>query len=89
MKVLLLSAMLFCGCSLSPELIRALAEDDASVCAASDIRGGAGGVTVGAGGYGQSTFTFCRSKMPNSKISIKPDGTISIEHGASDEKVNP
>jgi len=68
--------------ALSPELVSALSKDDASFCVAADVRGGAGGIIGGAtGGYGQSTLILCRSQMPDAKISISPDGSISIEHG--------
>jgi hypothetical protein len=70
------------GCStLTPEIINALANDPASFCALMDTRGGVGAVLTPAGGYGQATMTFCRSAMPNAKISLHTDGTISIEHG--------
>jgi hypothetical protein len=79
-------AFMLSGCSatLTPELIAALAKDDASFCGASDIRGGAGGggLLAGAmtGGWGQSTFTFCRSNHAGAKVTVSPDGSISIEH---------
>ena len=71
------------GCTaIDPKLIEALANDPASFCITSDIRGGAGGIIGGAtGGYGQSTLSLCRSQMPEAKISLSPDGSISIEHG--------
>lgn len=71
------------GCSpLSSEMLKALASDESSVCFSSDIRGGAGMVAgMPTGGYGQTTNTLCRSKMPNAKMEVKPDGSISIQHG--------
>ena len=73
----------FTGCSsLDPKLIDALAKDDASICISTDIRGGVGAVPSMAGGYGQATTNICRSKMPNAKVEIKPDGSISIQHGS-------
>jgi len=65
---------------LTPELIQALAKDNASFCASSDIRGGVGGVTIGTGGYGQAVLAFCRSNHEGATVTLKPDGTISIEH---------
>ena len=71
------------GCSsLSPELVQALANDDASICISSDVRGGVGAVPSMAGGYGQATTGLCRSKMPDAQIELKADGSISIKHGA-------
>jgi hypothetical protein len=71
------------GCvTLSPELVRELAKDDASFCASADVRGGAGGIVGGAtGGYGQGTLRLCRSNKDNAKMSIAPDGTMSIQNG--------
>lgn len=71
------------GCSpLNAELVKALAKDDAAVCVASDIRGGAGMVAgVPSGGYGQGTLNFCRSNKANSKLEIKPDGSMSVTTG--------
>jgi len=78
------------GCGLSPELIKELARDDASVCFTSDLRGGTGGLAAGVGGYGQGTIILCRSKFSNARLVVKPDGSITIEHGAfKDEKVIP
>jgi len=75
---------------LSPELIHELANDDASICITTDLRGGTGGLAAGIGGYGQGTTTLCRSKFPNAKLVVKPDGSMSIEHGAlKDEKNIP
>lgn len=73
------------GCSsIDPRVIEALAQDNASVCASGDIRGGAGSVLGGAGGgYGQSTLSFCRSNHNNAIITLTPDGAISIRHGAT------
>lgn len=75
-------ALALAGCStLTPELIKELAKDDASVCISTDVRGGAGAVAgVPSGGYGQATGNLCRSKMPNAKIELRPDGSISITH---------
>ena len=70
------------GCSsLTAEMIAALSKDNASFCALNDIRGGAGAIIGAAGGYGQGTFNFCRSNHANAKITLSPDGSISIEHG--------
>ena len=73
------------GCStIDPAVIEALAQDQASICALGDIRGGAGSLLGGAGGgYGQSTLSFCRSNQPNATITLTPDGSISIQHGAA------
>ena len=80
--VVLLACYQFGGCTtIDPAIIEALAKDPASVCITGDVRGGAGGIIGGAtGGYGQSSLAFCRSQMPNAKIQLLPDGTISIEH---------
>jgi len=73
------------GCSsLSPELITALSKDNASFCALSDVRGGAGAVIGAAGAYGQGTFAFCRSNRPNAIVTLKPDGEMSITHGTGE-----
>jgi len=69
--------------ALTPDLVAQLAKDDASVCISTDIRGGVGAIAgVPSGGYGQATGNFCRSKMPNAKIELKADGSISLQHGA-------
>ena len=70
------------GCStIDPEVIKALANDSASFCLSTDIRGGVGSVVGGAGGgYGQSTLSFCRSNHDKAAITLKPDGEISITH---------
>lgn len=86
MRYGLLGLVLLSSCSsLTPEMIEALAKDDASVCISTDVRGGAGAVAgVPTGGYGQATGNLCRSKMPNAKIELKPDGSISIQHGETE-----
>ena len=67
--------------TLDDKLVNALAKDDASFCASTDIRGGVGSVVGGAGGgYGQSTLSFCRSNHANATVTLKPDGEISITH---------
>ncbi|MFA6082643.1 MAG: hypothetical protein WC773_04540 [Patescibacteria group bacterium] len=83
--ILLVSLLVFPGCSiLSPELIEALSKDTASLCALQDIRGGAGAIIGAAGGYGQGTLSFCRSNYPDALVTLKPDGSISIQHGKID-----
>jgi hypothetical protein len=71
------------GCvQLSPELVQALSKDDASFCASLDLRGGAGMIAgMPSGGYGQGTMNLCRSNKDNAKLSIAPDGTMSIQNG--------
>jgi L-aminopeptidase/D-esterase-like protein len=87
-RYLLLALSLFVagGCSpISPELVQALAKDNASFCAMGDIRGGAGAISMPApGGYGQGTLAFCRSNRANARLTVLPDGSISIEHGTSE-----
>lgn len=69
------------GCStLSPELIEALAKDDASFCATADVRGGVGSVVAPSGGYGQSTTSFCRARKDAATVTLGADGSISIKH---------
>ena len=69
------------GCTaLSPELVEALAKDDASFCATADIRGGVGSVVAPSGGYGQSTISFCRARKDAATITLQADGSISIQH---------
>jgi hypothetical protein len=70
------------GCSqLSPELVAALSQDNASLCVTTDVRGGAGGMVGGAtGGYGQGTLTLCRTSHPGATLLVKPDGTVFIKH---------
>ena len=90
MKNLLLGCglLIITSCSpLSPELIAALSKDNASFCANVGISGGAGALTitpapVPLGGFGYGHLSFCRSNHDNAKLSMTPDGTISIEHGA-------
>ena len=84
--MILATAMLWtlasCSNMLTPELVAELAKDSASFCAHGDVRGGAGGIIGGAtGGYGQSTLGFCRSNTAEAKVTLGPDGSISIEHG--------
>jgi len=70
------------GCvTLSPELLRELAKDEASICASADIRGGVGSLMSPGGGYGQSTLRLCRSGKDNATITMSPDGSISITNG--------
>ena len=72
----------FTGCvSLSPELVQALARDNASFCASADLRGGVGSLLNPAGGYGQSTLRLCRSNKENATITMTQDGSISIQNG--------
>lgn len=75
--------LLLAGCStLSPEVIEALAKDQASFCGTQDIRGGTVGLMAAAGGYGQGTLSFCRSNQPEARVKVNPStGEISIEHG--------
>ncbi len=84
MKYLMIAAMLSIGgcTTISPELIQALAGDPASVCFRADTRGGVGSIVAPAGGYGQATLELCRSQMPDARITLGADGSISIEHGA-------
>ena len=84
--VLVICLSLAAGCGLSPDLVRELAKDDASICVTTDIRGGTGALGVGAGGYGQGTTVLCRSKFPNARVKVAPDGSMSIEHGEGIEK---
>ena len=79
--LLVILAILNAGC-FSPELVQALAKDEASFCGHSDIRGGAGAVAgMPMGGYGQVTTNFCRSNKDDALITLSPDGTISIQNG--------
>ena len=81
----LLSCSLFSivGCvSIDPALIRELAKDTASLCVATDVRGGVGSLAGTSGGYGQGTFMLCRSNQPNATLSIEPDGKMSVQNGA-------
>lgn len=85
----ILSALLVVGsmgCSaITPEMVRELAKDDASICISTDVRGGAGGIVGGAtGGYGQASLALCRSGKDNATISMSPDGTMSIHNGAAE-----
>ena len=85
MKTLLALVMvgLLGGCSatLTPELIAALAKDEASFCATTDVRGGVGTLAAPSGGYGQATFSFCRSNKDNATLSVSPDGALSLKNG--------
>jgi len=83
MKLWLLAVILsLSGCSaLTPDLINALAKDTASFCFSSDVRGGVGTLLTPGGGYGQGTTSFCRSNQPSAKVTLLPDGSITIEHG--------
>jgi hypothetical protein len=71
-----------CSSALTPELIQALAQDNASFCARADTRGGVGSLMSPAGGYGQATLELCRSQMPDARIILGADGSITIEHGS-------
>ena len=79
------------GCSvpLTPEVIQALAGDNASVCGRAGVRGGVGamplgtGATVPVGGYGSAELEFCRSNYPGASLSMSPGGAITITHGAT------
>ena len=83
---LILCILLGAGCSLplTPELVEALAKDAATLCLSTDVRGGAGTLVpapgVG-GGYGSATLVLCRTNQPDARLSVHPDGSISIEHG--------
>ena len=82
LALLIFTCLVTSGCaSLSPELIEALARDDASICARADTRGGVGSIMAPSGGYGQATLELCRSRFPNAKVTLHADGSISIEHG--------
>ena len=81
--MLVLVGLLASGCTaLTPELIEALAKDEASACFVSDVRGGAGAV-VGSmsGGYGQASVKFCRSNKDNAIVRMGVDGSIEIQNG--------
>jgi len=75
--------MLLSGCfSLTPEMIAALAKDNASFCAKLEASGGAGALSmVPTGGYGASSLMFCRSMQANARVSITKDSIV-IQHGA-------
>ena len=70
--------------TLDAEMIKALAADSASFCARSGVSGGAGGggLMAGAatGGWGQADFAFCRSNHDGAVVTLKADGSMSIEH---------
>ena len=77
--------ILISGCAppLTADVIKALSSDTASFCAKTGVRGGVGAVAMpAAGGYGSAEFEFCRSNYPNSKVTLSPDGSISITHGS-------
>lgn len=84
----LLSLTTGCPAPLTPELIEALAKDNASFCGRAGLRGGAGAMPIGAGpavpigGWGSTEVEFCRSNYPGAKVSMAPGGIIAIEHGA-------
>ena len=66
-------------------MMTALAESNSSACMVTGASGGAGAmpvapVPVPSGGWGNATFTFCRSNQPGSKIEVN-DSIINIEHG--------
>mgnify|MGYP001565595388 FL=1 len=85
---LLIALVMLAGCAppLTADLIKALSNDTASFCARSGIRGGVGALVGGvSGGYGSAEFEFCRSNYPNSKVTLSPDGSISITHGSEVE----
>ena len=79
-SAVLLGAGLSSCTTLSPALVKALAEDDASFCATADVRGGVGSVVAPSGGYGQSTVSFCRARKDGATITLGADGSISIQH---------
>lgn len=83
---ILLSMGAGCSVPLTPDVIQALAADNASVCGRAGVRGGAGamplaGAAVPIGGYGSTEIAFCRSNTEKAVVSMSPDGTISIKHG--------
>ena len=74
------------GCvTLDDKLVNALAKDDASFCASTDVRGGVGTITAPSGGYGQATLKLCRSRMPGAELTLGEDGSMSIKNGAASE----
>lgn len=78
-------SMTAAGCAaVSPELIEALAKDEASACFVADVRGGAGAV-VGSmsGGYGQSSVRFCRSNKDQATVTMTAEGQITIQNGVA------
>ena len=79
----LVMLVVLAGCvQIDPKLIEALAKDDASICASSDTRGGAGGIIGGAtGGYGSHTMMLCRSGKDTATLTIRPDGSMSVQNG--------
>lgn len=74
---ILMLALLMTGCTawpgfLSPEVIKELKDDHASVCF--ELHGGVGGVPYG-------VTRFCRANSEgHSKLEVKPDGSIVVEH---------
>lgn len=80
-SLIIVAALALSGCSINPELIQALAKDDASICIYGDARGGVGTLMTPGGGYGQGTTIICRSKFPDAALSVQPDGSITIQHG--------
>ena len=71
--------------TLDHKSVNALAKDDASFCASSDIRGGVGTITAPSGGYGQATLKLCRSRMPGAELTLGADGSMSIKNGVASE----
>ena len=86
--VSLIMALLLSGCSKG--LIEQLAQDPASACGYSTITYGAGAIVVPSptvpvvGVYVHQHF--CRSNERGSIVSLKPDGTIEVQHGVKEPK---
>jgi hypothetical protein len=90
LSLLMSMVMFLTGCTtlnLTPELVQALAKDEATLCLAHNLQGSAGGAAftpapmIPLAGWGASAFMLCRSNQPNASVSLTPDGGISIQHG--------
>jgi hypothetical protein len=90
LSLLMSLAIFLTGCTtlnLTPELVQALAKDEATLCLAHNLQGGAGGAAftpapmIPLAGWGASAFILCRSNQPDAKVTLSPTDGISIQHG--------
>ncbi len=91
--VLILSVLfVLSGCSvLDKDLITQLAADHASFCMDVVVSGGGGAVTIAplpvpGGAYGYGHGWVCRTNEPGSTIDLKPDGSLTIQHGKTEAR---
>ncbi len=92
-KLVLLTLFLFLTSCAKPGIIAQLSKDPASACGYSTVTYGGGAVVIPSPAVPLVGVYFhdhwCRSNQVGSKVELKPDGTISVQHGVMKPEAFP